>query len=242
VEVPDQAAVDAFLPAFEPRQVLDPAAPVTIGAMVGPEAFTEVRYLSELQLVHARSDFTELAEEFAEHIGRPLEPVSGHRLDGAGTVIVCLGSVTGTLRMLSDELAGTEDGFGVLTVNMFRPFPYEEVREALAGAQRVIVLERAFAPGSCGIMSQDVRYALSRTPAGALYTVVAGLGGRSIRRESLRQLLIDARSGLLEDLSFLDLRTEVVTQELARSREQANPGPSTLSLLRASAAPASGMH
>ena len=41
-----QADVDAFLPPYEPRQVLDPAEPVSIGAMVGPEAFTEVRYLA----------------------------------------------------------------------------------------------------------------------------------------------------------------------------------------------------
>ncbi len=46
VDVPSQEEVDAFLPPFEPRQVLDPAQPVSIGAMVGPEAFTEVRYLA----------------------------------------------------------------------------------------------------------------------------------------------------------------------------------------------------
>src|SRR5207344_1621242 len=43
VELPTQEQVDAFLPPFEPRQVLDPDDPVTIGAMVGPEAFTEVK-------------------------------------------------------------------------------------------------------------------------------------------------------------------------------------------------------
>jgi pyruvate ferredoxin oxidoreductase alpha subunit len=43
VDVPDQGQVDAFVPPFEPRQQLDPANPMTIGAMVGPEAFTEVK-------------------------------------------------------------------------------------------------------------------------------------------------------------------------------------------------------
>src|SRR5438105_525618 len=46
VDMPQQAQVDAFLPPYEPRQVLDPDEPVSIGAMVGPEAFTEVRYLA----------------------------------------------------------------------------------------------------------------------------------------------------------------------------------------------------
>ncbi len=45
VMLPTQAEVDRFLPPFDPRQLLDPADPVTIGAMVGPEAFTEVKYL-----------------------------------------------------------------------------------------------------------------------------------------------------------------------------------------------------
>src|SRR6478609_5050654 len=49
VDLLEQAAIDDFLPAYEPRQVLDPAHPVSIGAMVGPEAFTEVKYL-----MHAR--------------------------------------------------------------------------------------------------------------------------------------------------------------------------------------------
>ena len=50
IDVPTQEQVDAFLPPFEPRQVLDPADPVTIGALVGPEAFTEVRFLAHAKL------------------------------------------------------------------------------------------------------------------------------------------------------------------------------------------------
>src|ERR1043165_9140245 len=46
VDIPEQAAVDAFLPPYSPRQILDPEEPVSIGAMVGPEAFMEVRYLA----------------------------------------------------------------------------------------------------------------------------------------------------------------------------------------------------
>jgi len=49
VDVPAADLVDAFLPPYEPRQVLDPADPVSIGAMVGPEAFTEVRYLAHIK-------------------------------------------------------------------------------------------------------------------------------------------------------------------------------------------------
>jgi hypothetical protein len=53
VDMPTQAQVDAFLPPYEPRQVLDPAEPVSIGAMVGPEAFMEVRYLAHAKQMMA---------------------------------------------------------------------------------------------------------------------------------------------------------------------------------------------
>ena len=66
IEVPDQETVDQFLPPYAPRQVLDPDAPLTIGAMVGPEAFTEVRYLAhQYQLVQAEPAFDDLAGELA---------------------------------------------------------------------------------------------------------------------------------------------------------------------------------
>jgi len=62
VDVPSQAAVDAFLPPFEPRQELDPADPVSIGAMVGPEAFTEVRYRAHLRQLDALAAIPSVAD------------------------------------------------------------------------------------------------------------------------------------------------------------------------------------
>src|SRR3954471_19499606 len=70
VDMPDQAQVDAFLPPFTPRQVLDPAQPVTIGAMVGPEAFTEVRYLMHAKQMLALDAIPRIAAEFEDAFGR----------------------------------------------------------------------------------------------------------------------------------------------------------------------------
>src|SRR4051794_12387085 len=70
VDMPSQAEVDAFLPPFEPRQLLDPDDPVTIGAMVGPEAFTEVKYLAHAKQMLALDLIPELAGEFAASFGR----------------------------------------------------------------------------------------------------------------------------------------------------------------------------
>lgn len=239
VELPTAEQVDAFLPPYVPRQVLDPDEPVTIGAMVGPEAFTEVRYLAHHHLQRAVGRFPELAAEYTSLTGHPLSTMTGHRLDGARTVVVTLGSVTGTVIDAVDELrTHHEPGgpVGVLSLTLYRPFPAEAVREALAGAEHVVVLERAFAPGAGGVVSADVQAALAGTPA-RVSTVVAGLGGRAVTRESVRRMLRDAADGRLAALTFLDLRTDVVEQELSRRDTVHRAGPHASGVLRASGTP-----
>ena len=70
VEMPTQEQVDAFLPAFQPRQLLDPDEPITIGAMVGPEAFMEVKYLAHAKQMQA----LELIPEIADRLRARLRP------------------------------------------------------------------------------------------------------------------------------------------------------------------------
>src|SRR5450756_212197 len=70
VDMPEQAQVDRYLPRYEPRQVLDPDAPVTIGAMVGPEAFAEVRYLAHAKQMQALDLIPQVAQEFKQVFGR----------------------------------------------------------------------------------------------------------------------------------------------------------------------------
>jgi pyruvate ferredoxin oxidoreductase alpha subunit len=105
---------------------------------------------------------------------------------------------------------------GAVGLKCFRPHPLEAVRTALARAERVVVLEKAFAVGAGGIVGQNVRLALSGLPP-RVHDVVAGLGGRPITKASLRTLLEDAVAGRLgRELTFLDLDREVVARELKR--------------------------
>jgi pyruvate ferredoxin oxidoreductase alpha subunit len=231
LDVPGQSAVDTFLPPYAPRQVLDVDDPVAIGAMVGPEAFTEVRYLSHYQLTQALTVFPQVCDGW----GRPLSTVDAYRVDGAEIVVVTLGSVSGTIKDVADEFGNV----GVLTLTMFRPFPYAEVRKALGAAKRVVVVERAFAPGAGGIVSADVRTALAGTFA-EVSTVVAGLGGRAVTKPALRRLVADAVSGWLgERLVFLDLRDELIEQQIERMRQRRASGPHALGVLRDAGVPGS---
>ncbi|NUU18974.1 pyruvate ferredoxin oxidoreductase [Cellulomonas humilata] len=226
IDVLDAAGVDAFLPPFEPRQLLDPDEPVSIGSMVGPDAFTEVRYLAHLRQLEALEVIPRVAEQFAARFGRDSGGLlRAYRTEGAETVVVALGSVFGTLQDVVDAERDEGVRVGLLGVTSFRPFPYAALAAALAGARRVVVIERALAVGAGGIVSGDVRLALAGTGIDQR-TVIAGLGGRPVTTTSLRELLGRAVRGELPGLTFLDLDTAVVERELARLHPSARKVPS----------------
>ncbi len=242
IDLPSQEQVDAFLPAFEPRQVLDPADPITIGAMVGPEAFTEVKYLAHAKQLQALDLIPEVAGDFASVFGRESGGLTGtYRTDDAETIVVALGSVLGTIEDTIDELREEGMRIGALAIKSFRPFPMEEVRAALAGAERVVVLEKALAVGVGGIVSANVRMALSGIQLHG-YTAIAGLGGRPITKRSLRELFADAVAGRLEPLTFLDMDWETVEAELKRIGAGGRSGPHAENILRGAGIVAARSH
>ena len=232
VDVPEQAQVDAFLPPYIPRQVLDPADPVSIGAMVGPEAFMEVRYLAHAKQMQALELIPRVARDFAEIFGRESGGlVRPYLCEDADTVIVALGSVLGTVKDVVDEQRARGVSIGVLGITSFRPFPLDAVADALKNAKRVVVLEKALAVGIGGPVSSNVRMALSGLVIHA-YTVIAGLGGRPITKTSLHTLFDQAALDELEPLTFLDLDHELVDRELARGQRVHRSGPSAENILR----------
>ncbi|HEX7658343.1 MAG TPA: transketolase C-terminal domain-containing protein [Pseudonocardiaceae bacterium] len=232
VDLPTQEQVDAFLPTYEPRQVLDPDDPVSIGAMVGPEAFMEVRYLAWDKQMRALDLIPEVAAEFAEAFGREAGGlVRPYRAEDAETIVIALGSVLGTIKDTIDELREEGVKIGAVGITSFRPFPLDAVRAAAGHARRVVVLEKALAIGVGGIVAMNVRTALSGI-ASEVYTVIAGLGGRAITKESLNNLFRDAMADTLEPLTFLDLNRELIERQLERERLQRRSGPRAENVLR----------
>jgi pyruvate ferredoxin oxidoreductase alpha subunit len=232
VDVPTQAEVDAYLPPFEPRQVLDPEESVTIGAMVGPEAFTEVRYLAHHKQLRALTLIPQLSVAFATQFGRNSGGlIRNYRTADAETIVVALGSVNGTVQEVVDEMRDAGMAIGSVSICSFRPFPLTELRDALAHAKRVVVLEKCLAVGLGGIVSDGVRKSLSGIQLKG-YTVIAGLGGRAITRASLKQLFNDAAADELEQVTFLDLNADVVAHELEREQLARRTGPTAEAILR----------
>jgi pyruvate ferredoxin oxidoreductase alpha subunit len=233
VDVPEPAMVARFLPPFDPRQVLDPAEPVSIGAMVGPEAFTEVRYLAHTRQMQALDLIPQIAAEFETVFGRASGGlVRPYRCEDAETIVVALGSVLGTIKDVIDERRAKGEKIGALGIVSFRPFPLEAVRDVLSHAKRFVTLEKAFSVGLGGIVDRECRMALRSTNPMANYTIIAGLGGRPILKESLHRVFDQAVDDALPQLTFLDLDVDLVERELARRRAFRKSGPAAENILR----------
>ncbi len=232
VDVPEVEQVKKFLPPYEPRQVLDPEDPVSIGAMVGPEAFTEVRYLAHAKQLQALELIPQVQKEFKEVFGRDSGGlVRPYKCDDAETIVVALGSVLGTIKDVVDERRENGEKIGVLGITSFRPFPSEAVREVLQNAKRFVVLEKAFSVGIGGIVSSHCRAAMRGRPF-KCHELIAGLGGRNITGTSLHEYLDKAVVDNVDPITFLDLDKELVERELEREANTRRSGSPAENIIR----------
>jgi len=230
LDLPNASQVDRYLPPYSPVQVLDVTAPVSIGAMVGPEAFMEVKYLSHHQHLRALELIPELTGVFEQHFHRRSGGLcTPYRVEDADIVVIALGSVIGTIKDAVDELRHEGVAVGCVKIGCYRPFPKQQLRALLEGVTRVIVVEKDLAVGMGGIVSADVQLALK----GPVHTVIAGLGGRSISKAALKQMIQEARGERLADPHFLDLNWNVIDQERSPRRDTRRAGPMAEQVLRA---------
>ena len=232
VDIPTQAQVDAFLPPYVPRQSVDPDDPVTIGAMVGPEAFMEVRYLAHAKQMEALELIPQLAEGFSAAFGRDSGGLlHEYRTEDAETIVCALGSVNGTIKDVIDEMRGEGTKIGSIGICSFRPFPSAALGRAIGNAERVITIEKSLSVGIGGNVSHNLRMAIPSRDT-SVYTVIAGLGGRAITRASLKRTIAAAIAGRLEPLSFMDLNAPAVERQLERERRTRRTGPAAEAILR----------
>jgi pyruvate ferredoxin oxidoreductase alpha subunit len=191
--------------------------------------------LAHAKQMQALELIPQIAAEFRAQFGRDSGGlVHPYRCEDAETIVVALGSVLGTIEDVVDEARERGHRVGALGIGSFRPFPLDAVRDALRGAQRVVVLEKALAVGIGGPVAANVRMALSGSGLRTYtaYTVIAGLGGRPITKASLHRMLEEARADALQPLNFLDMDWDLVNRELGRQRERRRSGPQAENILR----------
>jgi len=193
VQVPSQALVDAYLPAFAPLHRLDTENVESWGNVVTQDMF----YRHRQALDEAMALVPELAEqadqEWLKRTGRSHGVVERYRCDGASTVIVTMGSMCGTARDAVDSMRAAGMSVGLVKVRLFRPLPTTALREALTGIEEVIVLDRNYSPGLGGVLHQELRAALygtSVTPR--IHGLLAGVGGVNVSVDKIIEFVNQA--------------------------------------------------
>jgi pyruvate ferredoxin oxidoreductase alpha subunit len=195
LEIESQEDIDAFLPPYRPVVTLDPAKPVTIGPVGFPEIYTEIKKQQNEALLGSYPVILEVWDEFAERFGRRYRPVEEYRAKDADTLIYMAGAVAGTARVAVDRMRDEGMKVGLVRTRLWRPFPFEDVRSAVAGASVIAVVDRALSFGGPGgpICSElrSALYPLDNRPVVQSY--VAGLGGRDVTIEHFFEIVEDAQ-------------------------------------------------
>jgi len=208
VSIPTQEEVDAYLPAFNPYQRLDASNPMSFGMYATPDYYMEFRYEIDRAQHRAKEVFAKAGREFAKQFDRDYSaPVEGYRLEDADTAIVAMGSICGTAKDAVDEMRDAGKNAGLLKIRMFRPFPAQEIVDALKGVSTVAVLDRNISLGSGGGVGTEVKAALSGSGT-AVYDYIVALGGRDIRKKDIAAIVDLAEEGRGD--MFYGLRTEVL--------------------------------
>lgn len=190
VEVPAQASVDAWLPPYAPKQRLDPQTGSSWGNVVTQEMYCRHRQDLQQAMDAALAAAQDADREWAELTGRSWGVIERYRCEGASTVIVALGSMCGTAREAVDSMRAGGHAVGLVKLRLFRPFPLQALRIALAGVRDVVVLDRDHSPGLGGIVHQEVRSALYGVDAPPrVHGVLAGVGGVNVPPRRIAQLM-----------------------------------------------------
>lgn len=235
LDIPEQELVDKFLPEYQPKEFLNPDEPISMGAMVGPEAFTEVRFLQQRKITSSLEVIERVSKEFNALTGRN----SGGLLDcynceNADVKLIIMGSSVGTAKDAVDELKEQGINAGIISLKAYRPFPYEAMRAAIGDTKKVVILERAFSFGARGILYPEVMRSIKGLDT-QVNTAICGLGGRAVLGSTIKGLVDYALNDKFEDeLTWFDIDTDTLNSYLKDKGISFPQGPISEKQLEAS--------
>jgi len=182
IEFPEQSEVDKFLPPYKFPLPLNPDNPVVMGDFAPPIIFTETKWAQEVNIRASKKVVVEVWDKYEKAFGRKYSPVEKHHSDGAKVVLMTMGAVGETASVAIDEMIAEGQDVGQIRLRLWRPFPFEELREALKDTDVLIVLDRAISfGGPGGPVASEVKaafYHQAKMPK--IVSFVGGLGGRDI--------------------------------------------------------------
>jgi len=193
LELPEQEAVDEFLPPFSVPTRFDIGNPAFVGNVVSPEEYMVFRQRSFDDMEKTRPVVKRVNEEYRRIVGRGYDVIESVDVKDAEIVLVTSGAMTSTARVAIRSLRDQGCRVGLLKLKAFRPFPTREVQEALKNVPKVAVLDRNISIGKEGIWCQEVKaalYPLDHRPAITNY--IAGICGADVSPEMIEAMVLGA--------------------------------------------------
>ncbi|MGZ3591621.1 MAG: pyruvate ferredoxin oxidoreductase [Thermodesulfobacteriota bacterium] len=188
VEIPAMEEVDQFLPPFCPEYLIDTQEPRAFSTIATPESFLEFRYKTQKAMERVPEVARKVDDEFRSRFGRGYGAIERYGKEGAEIILMTSGTVTSTSRIVIQKLIGNGYSVAGIKIKRFRPFPAEEIQEAIQGAKKLVVIDRNLSAGVGGIFAQELRASLySREERPQVFGFISGLGGRDITPELIEE-------------------------------------------------------
>ena len=177
VEIPDQKEVNRFLPPRRARYKLDPRRPCTLGGGVNSQVLYQLRQQMQEDMDAVPARFDRICQQFNRQFGRRYRQVEVYKNKDADLALITNGTMAGTVKAYVRQ-GGSDKKVGLVKMRFFRPFPAAQLRKAVKGFKKAIVIDRNLSPGGGGIFAQEIKSALYATAEQIpLVSVIGGLGG-----------------------------------------------------------------
>jgi len=178
VNMPSQKEVDSFLPKFKPYHKLDPDKPITLGPIGFPEHFQLFKQQQQEAMLKSIDIIKKTQNEFYKIFKRKYSLIETYKVKDANTVIVGMGTLCGTARVVVDGLRDIKKKkIGLVKITCFRPFPKNELIKSLKG-KNIIVIDRNISLGMEGALASELKSILPNVKG-----IVTGLGGKDVTKE-----------------------------------------------------------
>ncbi len=181
IELLEDETVREFVGEYEPEEyLLNPGKPIAVGPYSVSNYAMEAKKNQEIALENSKEVILEIAKKFAAISGKEYSLFEEYRTEDADYVMLIIGSAAGTAKQAVDELREQGKKVGVLKLRVFRPFPAEEIAQALRNCKAVAIMDRCESyNGNGGPLGSEVTAALFRGKI-MIETVnyIYGLAGR----------------------------------------------------------------
>ena len=189
--LPDQDEVDSFLPINKYPLPLDPAKPVAMGDFGPPFIYTETKWAQEVNIKQSLDTIIKVWHEFGDKFDRHYHPVERYHSEDAKVLLLTMGSFSETAMTAIDKMRNEGSDVGLLKLRLWRPFPFDGIRRAVAKAGVLIVLDRALSFGGLnGPVCSEIKAALyNEDKKPKIVSFVGGLGGRDITIDDFQEIV-----------------------------------------------------